>query len=112
MTCSLSRLRGPATTGRRRHSTTAEESAQPVRQEDASFQTLRHVRAHHDSEVRYLRCQVAGNAERERFRGLGQEGAIHVTVRYPYDLAVLVIESSQHLRDVHDLPALVLELAR
>ena len=58
-----------------------------------------------------LACDVGGKRYRKRSWNLRQEGAIHIVIRNPHQLAILVVEGPQNVDDIHHLAALINKFA-
>src|SRR5580693_10462360 len=66
---------------------------------------------HHDMKAVYLRGESLGNFNCERFHRLRQQSAVDVAVRHPYDFAVVVVKTGNHMGNVHRLPTLIQQVA-
>src|SRR6202020_648260 len=60
-----------------------------------------------DMKVLDLPCQGFRNLDREWPRLLWKQGALQVAVGDPHDLAIVVVEAGNDVRNVHGLPTLI-----
>ncbi len=83
----------------------------PQTEAGISLETTRTVCRHDGAFAADLPCNVGGKRYGKRGGSLGQEGTVHIMVRNPDQLSVLVIERPQNVRDVHHLAALIHQLS-
>src|SRR5579871_6673741 len=75
------------------------------------LRSLQSILIDHDMKVLDLSCHRLGNLKRKCLRRLRQQRFLNISVRDPNDLAVVVIETCNHMRNVDRFSALIEEFA-